>query len=231
MDAGAMGTRGRRGLLGALIFTVLSVVSLSAQQVSSGGVAVTGVVGGWTTRIPLPDADVLLVGADRRTTADAEGRFVLEGIPRGTHLLRISRRGFVTQDVEVTATNATAPLDIRLFPSPLPSLNGTAGITYGESRFKSSPARDLCELKREMRISGLPSQTDDASGILAYRPCHEYAVAEIHQIDVYQCGFEMTGLAMQGGVPRRPGPVVRVYTKAYAEYQAVHPQPRARVIC
>jgi hypothetical protein len=81
------GRAGRQGLA-ALSLALLSATPIPGQQPTNEGVTVTGVVSGWNTRVPLGAAGVSLVGGDRRTSSDAQGRFVLERVRLGAHVLR-----------------------------------------------------------------------------------------------------------------------------------------------
>lgn len=65
-----------------------SVGSLEGRVRAGGGTAVD------TVAEPLPFANVLVEGTPYGTAADAEGRFRLEGVPAGTHTLRVTAVGY-----------------------------------------------------------------------------------------------------------------------------------------
>src|SRR5690606_20943380 len=74
---------------------------LQARQTPGTG-RVVGTVADETTAEPVPAAEILVQGTNLRTISDESGRFVLEGVPAGTHTLIGQRIGYVAGQVEIT---------------------------------------------------------------------------------------------------------------------------------
>ncbi|MEO8452814.1 MAG: carboxypeptidase regulatory-like domain-containing protein [Gemmatimonadota bacterium] len=72
-----------------------------------------------STRRAVPGAEIVMEGKDgRRTETDAEGKFVLEGIPTGVHYTMIRKIGFRPVRLKALIFGAdTLNIDVRLFPS------------------------------------------------------------------------------------------------------------------
>lgn len=90
---------------------------LHAQRVEAPPFEVGGRVLDAATQEPIVDAVVRLTDAGVLAVTDSSGRFLLRGVPTGTHSWQISRIGYATwtEDVEVTAEDE---LTIRLLPQP-----------------------------------------------------------------------------------------------------------------
>ncbi len=88
----------------AVLVTLLILVSspVVAQQGSVGGVVIHEQTGR-----PLPGAQVLVEGTGRGTLTDAQGRFLVPGVPGTTATLRVQMIGYrtVSQEVRVGDTN------------------------------------------------------------------------------------------------------------------------------
>jgi hypothetical protein len=56
---------------------------------------IEGVVVDGATDVPLPEASVVLLGTDIRATTDDAGRFLLDRVPDGTHVLLTGRPGYM----------------------------------------------------------------------------------------------------------------------------------------
>lgn len=76
----------------------LTVVAAAAQQ----GGTITGRITRAANGEPLSIAQVQIVGTDRGALSDAEGQFLIQDVPAGTHTLRVQLLGYGT--VEQTAT-------------------------------------------------------------------------------------------------------------------------------
>jgi TonB-dependent starch-binding outer membrane protein SusC len=89
----------------------LVVVGLGAsradaqQQVATGGVA--GAVIDASSKAPIPDAQVLIVGTTHVTRTQANGRFRLINIPVGAQRVQVFRLGYATTTRAVTITEGT----------------------------------------------------------------------------------------------------------------------------
>lgn len=92
--------------------------SLSAQDPEPEPLDVTGMVADIASNQPIAGAIVELPEAGRKTVTDAQGRFVLRGIPAGEQLWRIRMLGYATWE-ERSAVAHLDLLRIGLLPRPL----------------------------------------------------------------------------------------------------------------
>jgi len=99
----------KRILLFLSLFLLLPFIA-NCQEVSS----IEGTVVD-ENRLPLIGATLLLKEMGLGTITDLDGRYQLQGVPTGKHLLAVSYTGFTTQEIEVTINNSeTRILDITL---------------------------------------------------------------------------------------------------------------------
>src|SRR5712692_3779171 len=76
--------------------------------------SITGRVTDKTTGTGLPGVRILLLNTPRSTSTNAEGRYVLAGVPAGVHQVRVSTIGYAAQTQSVTASaGSPATLDFR----------------------------------------------------------------------------------------------------------------------
>lgn len=102
--------------------TLLVLALMPSVAAAQGTGAITGVVTDQTTQLPVPAAQVLLVGTQRGALTDQEGRFSISGVPAGSYEVRARRVGYastvqtvtVTADGTATATFALATSAARL---------------------------------------------------------------------------------------------------------------------
>ncbi|MBL9172470.1 MAG: carboxypeptidase regulatory-like domain-containing protein, partial [Verrucomicrobiales bacterium] len=76
-------------LLGLLVLGLIPSLALAQDTGSIGGM----VVNGWDGR-PLSGVIVTVRGTILAGTSDASGRYRLEGVPAGEHVVRFSKPGF-----------------------------------------------------------------------------------------------------------------------------------------
>ncbi len=133
-------------ILGAAL--LLIPASVPAQTATGPhGVTVRGRVVDAESKQPVDQADVLVVGTDRRTTTDEHGRFVLEGVPAGTWTLSVQRLGFAPlrrelvvaegaeQSLELTLARATIPLaEVTVTPGSFSFMGQGTGLRQTMSR-------------------------------------------------------------------------------------------------
>ncbi len=114
--------------LGTLLFTLVGS-PVSAQQA-----AVVGRVTDAMTGQPVADAQVSVVGTNQSALTNAEGRYLIRGLPPGTLTLRLTGLGYAdqTMDVAVVAGENTV-VDFTLSPVPL-GLSGVVVTVTGEQR-------------------------------------------------------------------------------------------------
>ena len=108
-----------RAVLAALaLATVASIPSIAAAQ-ATGRISgqVTDAAGGR----PVPDAQVVVIGADRGAVTNADGRYRIENVAPGTYQLRTRRIGYSieTSSVTVPAGEVVVNTAIRAAPTQL----------------------------------------------------------------------------------------------------------------
>jgi iron complex outermembrane receptor protein len=104
------------------VLLLLSLVSLgpltAAAQAPEPSRTLSGrVVNGGQQ--PLAGVSVLVQGTTLGTSTNAEGQFLLEGLPAGAHTLRFDLSGFLITDVAVSDTTR-GPLQVRLLSTRPP---------------------------------------------------------------------------------------------------------------
>jgi len=107
-----------------LLLSVLLAASASAQdapaQPDPEAGRIAGVVTWDETGEPLIGANVFLVGTTRGAATDIDGRFVIEDVPVGMYVARVSYVGFLSQEIQVTVghtqvTRIRAELEAQAF--------------------------------------------------------------------------------------------------------------------
>lgn len=113
--------RGRRALrraaLGAVALCLLAPASLAAQQEPG---EIRGTVVDVQRDAPVGLAEVALPELDRRTVADAQGRFRFRDVPPGSYRLQVGFLGYeaTAREVEVPA-GGTRTIEVRVAPGPV----------------------------------------------------------------------------------------------------------------
>ncbi|MGH7651113.1 MAG: SusC/RagA family TonB-linked outer membrane protein [Gemmatimonadaceae bacterium] len=90
-----------RRLLLTLVVGLLCTVRLGAQTPTG---TVTGRVVDSTTQQPLADVSVIVDGTGRGAVTQADGTFIIGGVPVGNHTVRVRRIGFSSPPTSVTVT-------------------------------------------------------------------------------------------------------------------------------
>jgi hypothetical protein len=103
---------------------------VTAQQSAPERATVRGVVVDKIHGDPLPNAIVVLDGANRGTLTDAGGRFTFSGVPLGAFTLAAKQYGYDEVNLEIDVTMSSAPLRVELPPGPL-ALEGFTVIAKG----------------------------------------------------------------------------------------------------
>lgn len=113
-----------------LLALALSPTLLAAQ---SGG-RITGTVTESGAGRPLPNVTVTVTGAERRAVTGPEGRFTLDGVPAGSHVLSFTGLGYGTATRTVTvAAGQTATVDVQLSQQAI-LLDEVVAVGYGTAR-------------------------------------------------------------------------------------------------
>ena len=102
------------GIVVALLAFALLPASVSAQ----GSGTIAGRVLDQATQAPVIGAQVMVVGSQRGSMTDGEGRYTISGVPAGTHEVRARRVGYGLATQRVTVSDgATATADFTLATS------------------------------------------------------------------------------------------------------------------
>ncbi|MGH7603283.1 MAG: SusC/RagA family TonB-linked outer membrane protein [Gemmatimonadaceae bacterium] len=101
-----------RRLLLALVVGLLCTARLGAQNPTG---TITGRVVDSTTQLPLSDVSVIVDGTGRGAVTQADGTFIIGGVPAGNHTVRVRRIGFSSPPTSVTVTaGGTASVQFSL---------------------------------------------------------------------------------------------------------------------
>jgi iron complex outermembrane receptor protein len=141
---------------------VLAALVMPTAAIAQGrqSPAVSGVVTD-TDGDPLPLARVRVVGLERSTVADREGRFTLRNLPPGRHRIEVSLLGHAPEVREVTAGEAGAEIRIALTPTPLSiaGVSATANATGSDPLAVARSTSQLSGRALERALAGTVAQT------------------------------------------------------------------------
>lgn len=150
----------RRGLSSSLSLALAAFLGFAgateAQQVGT----VTGTVIDGTNMRPLNGAQVSIEGTSRGSLADARGRFLIPGVPAGTHTVRVTYLGYRTgtEEVQVTA-GATASVDFELQVSAVAMdevvVTGTAGAIERRRLGVTMGSIDMTQVQELVPVEGI----------------------------------------------------------------------------
>lgn len=111
----------RRSLAVGLALLALAAPA-GAQQGGSASrptTTLTGIVVDAVRGDPLPNAIVVWDELNRGTLSDAEGRFVLSGVPLGAGTLAVKQYGYEEINLDLDVTAGLAALRVELTPGPI----------------------------------------------------------------------------------------------------------------
>lgn len=121
--------------LGLALLASLSVAVQDAPATSpsttAAPVTIAGVVRDASGGLPVPGAQIHLVGTDRYSTADSDGRYELAGIPYGVRRVQVRRFGFRPLDVDLAIPRGgSVALDFHLEVAAvlLPTVNADVAM-------------------------------------------------------------------------------------------------------
>jgi TonB-linked SusC/RagA family outer membrane protein len=123
----------------------------------TAGGRITGLVAEENTGRPLVGANVSVVGTNRGTLTDANGRFILTDVPAGERSVRAGMIGFraQTRSVQVTAGAATTA-DFQLQAQAV-ELEGIVAVGYGTQRARDVTGAVTSVRAEEMRDIPTPN--------------------------------------------------------------------------
>lgn len=130
----------RRGLAATALAAALAMLAFPAQARAQQG-SVTGTVTGPDAGA-LPNAEVQVVGTRLGTLTDRDGTFRLEGVPAGTHRLRVRQVGYstrVVEGVQVRADEVTR-VEVVLEQAPYEMGELVVSATRRPERITEAPA-------------------------------------------------------------------------------------------
>ena len=120
-----------RRLLLALLIGLVWAMPVSAQDITG---SIRGRVTDAGTSQPLPDVQVTVDGTRRRAITDADGNFVIVGVPVGSHRLRASRIGHGAAE-QIVTVSAGAPTDVSFaLERQAIALQDVVTVGYGTQR-------------------------------------------------------------------------------------------------
>jgi len=116
------------------VFAAVALIGMATDTAEGQQTGtVQGIVIDASTSRPLVGAQVLVEGTDRGTITNDQGRYMITGVPVGTHVLQIESLGYanVTQSFTVTAGQTTT-VNLSLDPSAI-ALQGlvVTGVSGG----------------------------------------------------------------------------------------------------
>ena len=115
-------------VLAAALLLVFGAGSLWAQETGT----ITGIVRASSTRLPVADVRVQIVGTTRQTMTAADGQFTLTAVPVGQRTVRVNKLGFSGREATVTVqAGQTVNMELALPVSAIVLgevvVTGTAG--------------------------------------------------------------------------------------------------------
>lgn len=115
-----------------LLFGILSMESAAAQSVGTMTGRVVDDAGE-----PIPGATVILLNTSRGAATNVEGRFTIEGIPVGPHVISISALDYRSDTIAVTVEEAGTGLGTIVLAATDESIMGEAVVKTGRRSVKS----------------------------------------------------------------------------------------------
>src|SRR5690348_4886909 len=152
----------------ALIAT--GAITVAAQQPTGAAGpsgTITGQVMNVTTQAPLPDAMVLVTGTQLGNATNAQGRYVIRGVPAGAHTLRVQLLGYAAQEQTVNVTaggTATVNFSLKEIPYTIAPVVVTAlGVERKEKSLgyavQSMDAKKLATIPEPTMMQALAGQS------------------------------------------------------------------------
>jgi len=122
--------RWMRRTLYAMIATAGGAIAATAQQTAGAapGRTVIGQVVNAETKAPLPDVMVLVTGTKLGSTTNADGRFIIRGVPAGAQTVRAQLLGYAPQEQSVTVAE-DAPATVNFALKSVPYTLGPVVVT------------------------------------------------------------------------------------------------------
>ncbi len=135
-----------------LLFSMLLTVTVSAQS------SVSGTVKDADSGEPLPSATVLVAGTTTGTITDDSGRYVLDGLPPGTHTLTVSYIGYyeATRIVTIRGSDIEANFSLAFTSSALEAMEVFASRAIDRRTPVAFTNIDKVAVERELGSRDVP---------------------------------------------------------------------------
>lgn len=108
---------------------------------------------------PLAGAQVLATALGRGTVTDADGRFVLRGIPAGTHAVRAALIGYAPATVRVTVPGAEASVTLASTPLSLEGIQVTGTASGKDALAVTQGSTQLAGRALDRQLAATVAQT------------------------------------------------------------------------
>ena len=156
-----LGARARFGCVAAALVAATVAVSSPASPLQAQNATVVGVVTDAGTGQPLAAAQVYIPALNIGVTSRDGGRFVLPGVPAGTHELQVDLIGFVSVVRTIEAADGqTLTLDIQLHSTALELVEIVVTGTAFEESPVTLPYSVSVSGRRTLAEQGSPQATD-----------------------------------------------------------------------
>ena len=156
-----LGARARFGCVAAALVAATVAVSSPASPLQAQNATVVGVVTDAGTGQPLAAAQVYIPALNIGVTSRDGGRFVLPGVPAGTHGLQVDLIGFVSVVRTIEAADGqTLTLDIQLHSTALELVEIVVTGTAFEESPVTLPYSVSVSGRRTLAEQGSPQATD-----------------------------------------------------------------------
>ena len=156
-----LGPRARFGCVAAALVAATVAVSSPASPLQAQNATVVGVVTDAGTGQPLAAAQVYIPALNIGVTSRDGGRFVLPGVPAGTHELQVDLIGFVSVVHTIEAADGqTLTLDIQLHSTALELVEIVVTGTAFEESPVTLPYSVSVSGRRTLAEQGSPQATD-----------------------------------------------------------------------
>ncbi len=122
-----------------LLLTTIGTPDAHAQEAAASAGTIDGTIVDRQTRRPVEAAAVMVEGSDLTAVSDATGRFRIDHVPAGTHVLRVEAAGYAVlsqADVQVTRGRVSV---IALELSAAPTSSFSDRVTVKASAFEQPP--------------------------------------------------------------------------------------------
>ncbi|HEY8470242.1 MAG TPA: TonB-dependent receptor [Longimicrobiales bacterium] len=116
----------RAGLLGAIAGVLLLPAAGAPQE--AGSAVIHGFVREAQSGEPIPEAVVSVADGSRRVATDRHGYFSIRRLPPGPQRVLVRALGYAPVDTTVIAAPDAPPIQLLLFPAPLPISGVTATV-------------------------------------------------------------------------------------------------------